>query len=279
MDLISALHRVVDGLARTSYFRHREFNRARDAFIANRDNNLFFGVHETWEAASDEAAPFGKVGYDNEASASIYDHRTRIDTHDYPALYWLVRSFQDGLHRVGDVGGSIGLKFLAFRDALASWPDLQWKVHDVPAAVAHGRELSAARGDSNRLQFADDIDELQDSEVLYASGVLQYLPQTLGQILSNWRRYPRRIIINTAAIHPTTAFFTVNSIGTAFCPYRVQTQANVVRELSKLGYKVRETWINPGKRMTIPFHSEHSLDHYSGLCLDLKVPGSRPNDE
>ena len=279
MDLISTLHRGVDGLARTSYFRHREFNRARDAFITNRDDNLFFGIHDTWDAANDEATHYGNVGYNNEASAAIYDHRTRIDAHDYPALYWLVRSLQDGLSLISDVGGGIGIKFLAFRDVVASWPNLRWKVCDVPAAVAHGRELSAVRGDSDRLQFTDTIDELQDGEVLFASGVLQYLPQTLGQRLSEWRRLPRRIIINTAAIHPTKAFFTVNSIGTAFCPYRVQTQANLVRELSKLGYKVRETWINPDKRMTIPFHPENSLDHYSGLCLDLKVPGSRPNDE
>lgn len=248
----------------------RAYDSARQAFIANRDDNLFFGVHETWEAASAEAAAFGAVGYDNTASAAIYDHRTRVDTYDYPALCWLMRSMHDGLRRVSDIGGSIGIKFLAFRDALAPWPDLRWKVYDVPAAVAHGRELSATRGDSDRLSFADTFDGLQDCDVLYASGVLQYLPQTLGAAIAGWGKRPKRIIINTTPIHPEAAYFTVNSIGTAFCPYRIQTQAALVRELTKLNYKVRESWINPDKRMTIPLQPEFSLNHYSGFCLDRK---------
>lgn len=270
MELIPKPQSGITGLASNLINEKRALDEARQRFITNRDDNLFFGVYETWEAASAEAAAYGKVGYDNDASAAIYDHRIRIDTHDYPALCWLMRSMQDGLRNVSDVGGSIGIKFLAFRDALAAWQDLRWKVHDVPAAVAHGRALSIARGDSDRLSFADQFDDLQDCDVLYASGVLQYLPLTLGAALSHWPRRPKRIIINTTPIHPEHAYFTVNSIGTAFCPYRVQTQAGLVRELTKLNYKVREAWINPDKRMLIPTQPELSLQHYSGYCLDRR---------
>lgn len=258
----------IDRLSRLPLLQQRALRKARDAFIANRDDNLFFGIHETWEKATEEALNFGKLGYDDSASAAIYDHRTRIDTYDYPALSWLLRSMHDGLRHVGDVGGSIGIKFLAFRDALSPWPDLRWTVHDVPAAMRHGRELSLSRGDGDRLGFADRFEQLQDADVLLASGVLQYLPETLAATMSRWQKKPRRIIINTTPIHPTEPFFTVNSIGTAFCPYRVQTQADLIRELTRLGYKLRESWINPDKRMTIPMHPEHSLKHYSGYCLD-----------
>lgn len=246
------------------------YDEARQAFIANRDQNMFFGVHETWDAASAQAAEYGSVGYDNAPSAAIYDHRTRIDMYDYPALCWLMRSMQEGLDSVGDIGGSIGIKFIAYRDALAPWQKLQWKVFDVPAAVAHGRELSAARGDDGRLSFTEKFDDLQDCDVLNVSGVLQYLPQTLGAAISSWEKRPKRIVINTTPIHPEHSFFTVNSIGTSFCPYRVQTHAGLVRELASLKYKVRESWINPDKRMTIAFHPEHSLNYYSGFCLDRK---------
>lgn len=270
MDLISKLQSGVDRLARISYFQERERIKARQAFVANRDNNMFFGIYDSWDAAGAEAEAFGKVGYDDDASAAIYDHRTRIDSHDYPALAWLLRSTQEGMRTVGDVGGGIGIKFLAFRDALAPWPDLKWTVCDVPAVVARGRKLATSRGDAGRLQFADHIQQLEHCDVLYASGVLQYLPATLGKTISEWRHRPKRIIINTTPIHPTSAFFTVNSIGTAFCPYRVQTQANLVRELTKLGYKMRESWINPNKLMTIPMHPDLSLQHYSGFCLDRR---------
>ncbi len=251
--------------------QQRDYEEARQTFIENRDQNLFFGLHETWEAASKQAAEFGSVGYDNNPSAAIYDHRTRIDMYDYPALCWLLRSMHEGHRQVGDIGGSIGIKYIAYREALAPWPDLRWKVFDVPAAVAHGRELSAARGDSERLNFADSFDDLQDCDVLNVSGVLQYLPQTLGAAIAGWEKRPKRIIINTTPIHPDFSFFTVNSIGTSFCPYRVQTHAGLVRELAKLNYRVRESWINPDKRMTIPFQPEHSLNYYSGFCLDRKV--------
>lgn len=270
MNLIAKISRTVDALAEVPYFRERARAEALEAFVSNRDENMFYGVHESWKQASNEAAKFGKVGYDDDASAVIYDHLTRIDTHDYPALCWLMRSMHDGLHHVGDVGGSIGIKYLAFRDALSTWQELRWRVNDVPAVVEHGRKLSAERGDSDRLSFVEKIDELQGCDVLYASGVLQYLPEALGETLSNWQQRPKRIIINTTPIHPVESFFTVNSIGTAFCPYRVQTQAELVRGLTKLGYKVRESWINPNKLMEIPMYPDHSLQHYSGFCLDQK---------
>lgn len=268
MDLISKLESGVDRLARLAYFRAQAERVARKRFIENRDENLFFGRHQTWDEACAAAAAFGTTGYDNEASASLYDFRTRIDTYDYPALYWLMRSRSEGHRSVGDLGGSIGIKFVAFRDVISSWPDLTWTVHDVPAAIARGRALAAARGNGEALRFADHFDDLQGIDVLYASGVLQYLPKPLGELLKNWANLPKRIIINTAPIHPTEAFFTVNSLGTAFAPYRVQTQADLVRGLNPLGYRLRETWINPDKLMTIPFHDALSLRHYSGYCLD-----------
>jgi putative methyltransferase (TIGR04325 family) len=191
-----------------------------------------------------------------------------MDAHDYPSLYWLTRSLHEGMRSVFDVGGAIGIKFMAFREPLRAWPDLVWKVQDVPAMVENGRELARQRGDDRQLQFTEHFQDGDGSEVLFASGVLQYLPQSLGELLSGCSRRPRRIVINTAAIHPQTEFFTVNSIGTAFCPYRVQTQAALIRGLVGMGYRIRESWINPGKEMTIPFHPDLSLNHYSGYCLD-----------
>lgn len=243
--------------------------RVRRAFLRNRSQNLFLGVHETWDEAVNTAKSFGTAGYDNVSSARLYDHRVRIDPHDYPSLYWLMRSMHEGTRSVFDVGGATGVKFIAFREPLRAWPDLSWTVQDVHAMVKHGRELALQRGENRQLQFTEFFRDGDGCDVLFASGVLQYLPRSLGEMLSSYSRLPQRIVINTAAIHPRMEFFTVNSIGTAFCPYRVQTQAALIRGLASLGYRVRESWINPGKLMTIPFHPELSLDHYSGYCLDL----------
>ncbi|MBL8342373.1 MAG: methyltransferase, TIGR04325 family [Rubrivivax sp.] len=242
---------------------------ALQTFLDNRDQNLFYGVHDTWEAAEAAARSYGRAGYDNTESAAIYDYRLRIDQHDYPSLYWLTRSWHEGLRSVFDIGGAIGIKFIAFRDAHKSFPDLAWRVCDVPAMAAHGAQLAQERGDAAQLTFTSRYEEGDGLDILFASGVLQYLPKTLGEIVAGHAKKPRRIIINTAAVHPEFDFFTVNSIGTAFCPYRVQTQATVTRGLTRLGYRLREAWINPDKPLTLPHDPEHSLRHYSGYCFDL----------
>jgi len=267
---IDSWHRRVDALARLPGLAGLVRRQAYEAFLANRDGNLFFGVHGTFDEAAQAAAACGRAGYDNGDSARLYTHRTRIDAHDYPALYWLSRSLDEGHRRMFDVGGATGIKFVAFRDLLQHHPDLCWTVQDVPAMVAQGRAETLQRGDDARLRFTERFDDGDGQDLLYASGVLQYLPATLGDLLAGWQRLPRRIVINTTAIHPQHEFFTVNSLGTAFCPYRVQTQASLIRGLTGLGYRLREAWTHPGKVMHIPFHPERSLDQYSGYCLDLR---------
>jgi putative methyltransferase (TIGR04325 family) len=270
MRFDESLHQLVDKLAQKSVFRPVLGRQALATFIENRDKNLFYGVHRSWQEADEAATRFGTTGYDNQISSDMYDARIRLDQHDYPSLYWIVRSMQEGLRNVLDLGGSIGIKYLAFREALKPWSDMRWSVHDVPASMAHGRDLSAGRGDGAQLGFLDRFEDGDNSDLLFASGVLQYLPKTLDDMLGAFRRLPRRIVVNTAAIHHQQEYFTVNSIGTAFCPYRVQTQANLIRSLGALGYKLRESWINPDKPLLIPFRPELSLTHYSGFCLDLK---------
>jgi putative methyltransferase (TIGR04325 family) len=269
MSLFDTLHRGVDAFARWPGVRSLAERQARQRFLDNRDENLFWGVYESWDEASAAANDCGRTGYDNPESADLYLHRTRLDTYDYPALYWISRSLQEGLSSVFDVGGSIGIKYLAFREPLAPYPRLTWKVQDVPAVIRRGAELAQQRGDATTLTFTDKFDDGNGIDLLFASGVVQYLPQTLGALLGNYKRLPKRIVINTAAIHPDREFFTVNSIGTAFCPYRVQTQASFIRELQALGYRLREVWRNPGKSLVVPMHPDYSVENYLGFCLDL----------
>jgi putative methyltransferase (TIGR04325 family) len=269
LNLIQTLHQRVDALAAWPVVRERLMTQARRRFVENRSENLFFGVHRTWEEAQAAAQAFGTVGYDHDAATDLYLQRTRKDPHDYAALYWIVRSLHEGFRSVFDVGGNIGIKYLAFKDATAAYPDLLWRVQDVPAVIRRGRELAHERADPSRLEFTDRLEDGDGIDLLYASGVLQYLPNTLGEVLSGYRRLPRRIVINTTAVHPQHEFFTVNNIWAAFCPYRVQTQAGLIRGLTSLGYRLRETWVNPDKHLTMPYQPDYSLSHYSGYCLDL----------
>lgn len=269
MSLVESLRGAVDSFSRSPLLRGITDRQALETFIANRDQNLFYGIYERWEEAEAAAASYGKSGYDNTESADLYRFMMRIAPHDYPALYWISRSLAEGMTSLFDVGGAIGIKFYAFKEHLSGSSGLRWRVQDVTAVAARGRELALERGVSEQLYFTDRFADGDGTDVLFASGVVQYLPKRLGELLEGYKQLPRRIIVNTAAIHPQHEFFTVNSIGTAFCPYRIQTQAGFVGSLSKLGYRVKETWQNIGKPMTIPFRPDYSIADYSGYCLDL----------
>lgn len=268
MNLSVWLRSLADRLDDRAPARARRLEEERERFVRNRSDNLFFGVYDSWADAERAAKAYGAVGYDQPSTVQMYEARVRREQHDYPAVYWIQRSAIEGLRSVFDVGGNIGIKYLAFRDALAPWPDMRWTVHDVGAVVEHGRKLAAERGDGAGLSFTDRFDDGDGCDLLFASGVLQYLPDTLGNLLANWQTKPRRIVINTTPIHPEASYFTVNSIGTAFCPYRVQTQASLVRGLATLGFRIRENWTNPAKLLQVPGRPDRSLTSYSGFCLD-----------
>jgi putative methyltransferase (TIGR04325 family) len=268
MTIGSKLHKLVDIGLRLPVVRQVVQAEYHRDFIANQRQNLFLGMYTTWEEAEAAARAYGRAGYDNPDSANMYLNRIRMDEHDYPSLYWIGRSMQEGFRTVMDVGGATGIKFYAFRQELDRWRDFSWLVYDVPAMVQRGREVAAEQGVSDKLRFTDDFRAGDGVDVLLASGVLQYLPRTLPEMLQSLSALPKRIIINTCAIHQEHEYFTVNSIGTAFCPYRVQTQAALVKGLGALGYKLRTTWRNPAKPLTIPDRPAYSLTEYTGLFLE-----------
>lgn len=238
-------------------------------FARNRDQNLFRGVFDSAEAAARSVPVRGVVGYDNEASAKLYDyHLVRIFPHDYAAIYWLGRSFDHGLASVLDIGGHIGIKYYAFQKYLQYPAALRWQVCDVPSVIARGKEIAAERDRTGRLSFVGDPRQAAPCDLLFLSGSVQYLPYGLDELLDGLARLPARVVINTTPVHPERTFFTLNSIGTAFCPYRVHSEQELLAAFTGKGYKLQDHWQCPGKPMHIPGYPEHSLDHYSGYCLD-----------
>ncbi|MFN0185516.1 MAG: TIGR04325 family methyltransferase [Aquabacterium sp.] len=253
-------------------WRHQAYVRR---FHDNRRSNLFHGVFDSFQAAGESAPDNRPSGYDNAPSARLYlgDAFFRPHSYDYPAALWMARSFQEGLRSVADLGGSVGIKFYAFQKLMDLPQDVRWTVIDVPAVAQCGREVAGARSAGQRLDFSSSLEVLDDVDVLLASGALQYLPQGLGEILAGLRRKPRRLIINTTPLHESLSFFTLNSIGTAYCPYRIGSRPEFMAQLETQGYALRDEWRNDGKRMRLPFNPGYDVDGYSGMCLDF-VAGS-----
>lgn len=168
-----------------------------------------------------------------------------------------------------DVGGSIGTKYFAYKRLAPLPQQLRWLVYDMPAVAQEGRRLGTEASDP-ALAFTDRFSDADGSDVLYASGSLQYLPRTLAEMLVDLAHPPMRLVINATAVHAEQTYFTLNNIGVSYCAYRVQSRDRLVGDLEASGYALRDEWTNPGKRLDLPFEPGCSLDHYSGFCFDRR---------
>lgn len=264
---LDSLHRWIERVAATAPVRAVLRRRYAKRFATLQ--HAFHGVFDSF-AEAEAAAPSSKPSsYDNDASAKMYVGWHDVADHDYPALHWL----HDWVRRrrcavIADLGGSTGIKFRAFDPVLDLAPEVRWLVVEVPAVVALGRRLAQEEGIAHRLQFTASFEEASGCDVLLASGSLQYLPQSLPELLGGLDRLPARVIVNTTPVHPDRGFFTLNSIGTAVCPYRVSARGELVDQMRALGYDMRDSWRNLAKAMVLPFSPELSLQHYSGFCFD-----------
>lgn len=265
------MHRGIDGLRELPGVRQLRRSAFDRLFATDRRAHLFRGVFDSFEAALASAPDTLPIGYDNAESANMYLHRLQIDEYDHPAMFWLLSSLTEGMKRIADVGGSVGIKYFAFGKFISYPSDLVWRVIDVPAVAARGREFAVSKGARAALEFSDKVGDADGMDVLYASGSLQYLPQTLPEMLSGFSKKPRRIVVNTTPIHPERSFITLNSIGTAYCPYRVQGRTAFVEGVQAQGYRLRDEWRNLGKALALPFESGCNVDHYSGFCFDAKA--------
>ena len=240
----------------------------RRKFLENQDENLFMGSFESFEAAEAGAPESKAVGYDNaQAAWEIYSHQ--IYFYDYPGLFWLSRSLDAGMTRVFDLGGHVGIKYYAFRRVLSYPESLRWTVCDVPGVVQTGREIAAQRNATGQLDFTTDYSAASGCDLLYVSGSLQYLPMRISEILDRLDVKPKRIVMNTTAVHPDRTIYTLNSIGFAVCPYRIQHDEELWADLRQSGYKRRDAWRNEGKPIQVPFVEGGDKPYYAGCCFDL----------
>ncbi len=263
------IHQAIDRIGDLPGVLQWRKMRFDERFAKDRNANYYHGIYPSFEAAAAGAPPTKHIGYDNPESTTLYDDMTEPLLKDYPAMFWLERSFGQNMHSVFDLGGHVGFKYYAF-DRIIRYPEqLRWSVCDVAAVVSRGQNLARRRDSRGALRFTIAPVDMQDCDVLYASGSLQYLPQTLAEILRQCKAMPSRLVINSTALHPERSFVTLNSIGTAFCPYRVQKEADFIKDLDSLGYTVRDRWETP-KDFVIRFEQGYDLDHFVGMCLDRR---------
>lgn len=226
-----------------------------------------FANHGEAAAAAPKSLP---LGYDHDGPAAMYrDRLKQIFPSDYPMLYWLGQAFANNATTVFDLGGHVGVSYYAYKRYL-TYPDrLTWQVNDVPAVNSLGRELAQMLDDSGVISFTDEFAGATESDILFTSGCLQYLEQTLAQKIAGLPRRPEWLLINLLPLHESAEFWTVQNIETAFCPYRIQRSAPFFEAIKALGYRELDRWENPEKHCEIAFDPVHSLDTYLGAAFRL----------
>lgn len=264
------LHDAVDTLGRLpgilAWRRHQFAQR----FQQGRAIGCCRGVYETYTQAASAAPTTRPLGYDHPAGAAMYrDRAVTLYPSDYPMMLWLRNAIDQGARKVFDLGGHIGLSYYAYQKVLQLAGDVSWVVHDVPAVMQAGRQEAMQRDPTQRLNFADSFQEAAQADLLFTSGCLQYLQDTLAQRLAALPRRPPWVLVNLLPLHPRFAFWTVQSIGTAFCAYRIQQTHTFFADMKQLGYEPLDTWENLEKDCWVAFEPEHSLDRYYGVAFKL----------
>ncbi len=263
-DLLdSALSAPVIGQVRT-----RRFDRF---FRTGLVPGLCRGVYDTYIQAAAAAPQTLPLGYDHESAGDLYPERLdHVYPGDYPMMVWLTKAFAGGVTRVFDLGGHVGISYYAYQPYIQYPEGLRWELHDVPAVAAKGREIAALRDHRKALTFVDDFNYAADAQLLFTSGCLQYLEETLPMKLSRLRMRPEWVLINLIPMHAQHDFWTVQSIQNAFCPYHIQHDATFFRGMEDLGYDTLDRWVNAEKRCEVKFRPEHSVEGYVGAAFKLR---------
>jgi putative methyltransferase (TIGR04325 family) len=196
----------------------------------------------------------GKLrGYDNDGVSEVSKLLMQeVPLWDYPVLYWLKRLSPE-VGRVVDAGGHIGVKYRAFARYL-DLDRIDWIVYDVPAQVRAGR--TEARPEDRTLSFVDRLEDAPPTDVLLASGLLQYLDQPLAGLVGRLSRRPRHILLNKVATRDGPTVVTLENFGLAEVPYHIRNACEVPDALAALGYDVVDSWIIESIAHRIDTHPE-----------------------
>ncbi|HEY5850825.1 MAG TPA: TIGR04325 family methyltransferase [Lysobacter sp.] len=229
------------------------------------EGNSYYGVFDT-RAQALAAAPSLPTTYDQPATGELYrDRHDKIRVSDYPVVHWLSRLLAEGRHRIFDLGGHTGVSYYGFRRYLTYPEQMQWRVHDVPAVMDAGRAWAREYDPERMLDFADKPEVATGHDVLISSGALQYLEYTLPELLGRLDEPPPHVLINMTPMHPKRGFITLQNIGEAVLPYRVEAKPEFIAAMEQLGYQVADQWNSWERNLTVPFEPACTLNYYSGF--------------
>lgn len=215
----------------------------------------FQGLYANYEQAFAAASKKGLAGYDHDEVVPVsFEAMCRVQSWDYPVLFWLARLLAGG-GNVLDAGGHMGTKYRAFAPYLDYDETVTWTVYDLPAIVRAGRIKAIADG-LVALSFVERIADAPAPTVFLASGLLQYLERPIGNLLGEMKSPPQWLLFNKVAFHSRGPAVTLERIGDALVPYQMRDLESFVDDLQRLGYRLADSWRIAELCHTISTHPE-----------------------
>lgn len=265
MDCTTALKQLVSTVPGLNVVSKRRYNRR---FEKNPyGEQLYRGIFKTYADALASAPSDVSLGYDNEGPAGLYEElQLKIEDYDWPVLFQLEKIAVENA-TVFDFGGHVGIKYYSYRRHLSRMPQI-WTVCDVPAVVARGEELAEEWGET-ALRFTQHFGRLAGKDTLLCLGSLQYVPEDLSDLLLSveYEDLPNRVILNTTPFTEEETFYTLNNFGPATAPYKIQNREDFVANVEAVGYRLVQTWSNPGRACEVPFQDERKPFKYLGMMF------------
>ncbi len=240
-----------------------------------RDITACRGVYDSFAAALAAIPHKANAGYNqpeirHAASVAKFTSAWEADEFnptDYPVVVWLGSAFSNS-SRVFDLGGNVGHGYYTYRKFLDYPQSLRWVVCDIPEVIAAGAEL-ARKTDNPGLSFTEHYADAEGAEIFLTCGTLQYLELSLAEILGQLPTKPKHLVINRVPFYDGQTFITLQNIGYAVCPYKIQNRSEFVENLMKIGYQLIDHW-QWDRNCHIPFHPEKFVPSYRGFYFRLQ---------
>lgn len=227
----------------------------------------FIGAYPDRETAIAHAPASKPNSYDDDEIAPLNFH-LMSETHiwDYPILYWLDRLIHPDTE-ILDAGGHFGTKFIAFRDRIAM-NMVHWNVYDLPATMRAARKLQEAGELPAQINFSDKLDTFGRTDILLASGLLQYLDEEFHDFLNRLGEPPQHILLNKVATREGNSVVSLEKIGNGRIPYQIRNRAAFEDSIAEMGYLIRDSWQIPSLSRVIATHPSLGASISRGYYLE-----------
>jgi putative methyltransferase (TIGR04325 family) len=228
----------------------------------------FRGVYVSFADALEHAPAGKRAGYDHEENATDYEPTlNRLNKADYPVLLWLSKILPEA-KAVFDLGGNLGVAYYAYCHYLHFPAELHWMVCEVSATVKAGRAL-AKRAGKKQLTFTGDRAAMPEADIFFTAGALQYIEESLADILAARSSRPRHVIVQRVPLQRGEPFITLQNNGAWVVPYKVDNEDVFIESLVALGYELVDRWNTPRQLQVL----DHPFDHvatYQGMYFRLR---------